>query len=173
VLELLSCSLLVAICDGLVVDFDHVGESVHDESSQQHGVAHLILFNRQTNQIRQRLQLADLNETVDVVVLEEKALKFLEALQFGDVRDADDVIEADVLERNLLHGFLELRVVQNFESVSVNEKFVVAFDLGVTALDEAVRARLLPALVPVQAQTLDPVHFIFPLLTDHLEQAFW
>ena len=44
---------------------------------------------------------------------------------------AHDVVEANVLETDLLDGFLEVAVVEDFEGVAVDEEHGVAFDLGV------------------------------------------
>lgn len=96
----------------------------------------------------------------------------MKALELGDVRGANNVVKADVLERDLLNRLLKVQVVENFQGVAVDEKFVVALDLGVTALDEALRARLLAPFVAVEAESLDALHLVLPLLADHLQQAF-
>ena len=113
-LELLPGALLVRVSHRLVVDFNHVRKSVDDESAEQHGVAHLVLFDGQTYQARQCFELRNLDERVNVVVLEEQTLQFLEPLKLRDVRRRNDVVKAHVLERNLLDGLLEVRVVQHF-----------------------------------------------------------
>lgn len=40
-------------------------------------------------------------------------------------------------------------------------------------LHEALGAGFLAAFVAVEAETLDPLHLILPLLTDHLEETLW
>lgn len=74
------------------------------------------------------------------------------------------------MERDLLHCLLEVEIVEHFKSVAVDEQLVVALDLSVTALDEALRAGLLAALVAVEAQALDALHLVLPLLADDLEE---
>jgi hypothetical protein len=113
VLELLACTLLVAISHCLVVDLHNVGEAVHDKCSKQHCVGHFVLLDRQAHETRKSLKLRDLNEAVNVVILEEERLEFHEALKFVDVGRADNVVESYVLERDLLHCLLEVWVVQN------------------------------------------------------------
>ena len=71
VLELLACLLLVLISDKVAIDLRHVREAVHDERTQQNGVRNFVALDRQGRQALERLQLRNLNETVDVVVLEE------------------------------------------------------------------------------------------------------
>lgn len=105
--------------------------------------------------------------------MEEETLQLLEALELGDVRWAYDVIEAHILEGDLLDRLLEIEVVEDLKRVAVDEKFVVAFDLGVTRLHEALRAGLLPPFVAVEPETFDSLHFVLPFLADHLQQAFW
>lgn len=80
-LELLASTLLVTIRNSLVIDLYDVRESVDNECSQKYSVRNFVLLNRQTHQIGKRLKFRDLDETVDVVVLEEQAFQFEESLQ--------------------------------------------------------------------------------------------
>ena len=100
--------------------------------------------------------------------MEEERLQFGEPLEFIDIRGGYNTVEAHVLEGDLLDGLLEIRVVEDLKSVTVDKKFVVAFDLSVAGLYEALAARLLPPFVSVQAQSLDALHLILPLLRDNL-----
>ena len=171
-LELLAGPLLVSVRNALAVDLGHVGEAVDDERAQEHRVRHFVALDREAGQRLQRLQLRDLDEAVDVVVLEKQPLQVGEAFELRDVRRADDAIEADELETDLHDGLLEVDVGQNLQSVAVDEKQLVALDLGVTGLDQALSARLLLPLVAVQAQTDDALHLVLPLLLDNVQQAF-
>ena len=168
-LELLAGPLFVTIGDGSVIDLLDIWETVDDKSAEKDGVRHLVPLNWQAHETGQRLQLRYLNEAVNVVVLEEEALQFLEALELGYVWRANDVVEADILEGDLLHGLLEVQIIQNLKCVAVNEKFVVTFDLSVTRLDEALGAGLLATLVAVQTESLDALHLVLPLLANYLE----
>ena len=80
-LELLASTLLVTIRNCFVIDLYDVRESVDNESSEKHSVRHFVLLNRQTHQIGKCLKFRNLDETVDVVVLEEQALQLEELLQ--------------------------------------------------------------------------------------------
>jgi hypothetical protein len=71
----------------------------------------------------------------------------------------------------LFDRLLEVLVVQDFESVTVDEEFFVSFDFSVTRLDKAVLARVLSALVPIEAELLDSIHFVSPLLRDDFEES--
>lgn len=112
-----------------------------------------------------------MNETVDVVVLKEKALQFQEALQLGNVRWPDDVIEANVLEGDLLDSLLEIRVIEDFESVAVDEQLVVTFNLRVAGLDETFGPRLFSPFVAIESEASDSFHLVLPLLANDLEEA--
>ena len=74
------------------------------------------------------------------------------------------------MEGDLLDCLLEIQVVEDFERIAVDEQLVVSFNLGVTALDETLGARLLAALVAVEAESLDALHLVLPLLADDLEE---
>lgn len=84
-LELLPSPLLVTVRNCAVVDLLHVGEAVDNKCAEEHRVAHLVPLDGQTNQIGEGLELGYLNETVNVVILEEQTLQFLEPLQLRDV----------------------------------------------------------------------------------------
>jgi hypothetical protein len=71
VLELLSGALLVRVCRGPLVDFSHVREPVDDKGSQKNRVRDFVVLDREGSQGSEGLELANLYETVDVVVLEE------------------------------------------------------------------------------------------------------
>lgn len=171
VLELLASALLVAIRNGAIVDFLHVGEAVDDECAEKDGVADLVTLNRQAHQIGEGLQLRDLDKAVDIVVLEEETLQFLEPLQLGNIARAYDVIEAHVLERDLFDRLLEIKVIEHFKCIAVDEQLVVTFDFCVTTLHEALRARFLAAFVAVEAKALYALHLVLPLLADDLKEA--
>ena len=97
-LELLPCSLLVTIRYRPIVDLLHIWETVDDESAQQNSVADLVALNRQAHQIGQSFEFRNLDKAVDVVVLKEEALEFLETLELGDVARPDDIVEPYILE---------------------------------------------------------------------------
>ena len=103
--------------------------------------------------------------------MEEQTFQFLEALELGDVRGTNDVVEANILEGDLLNRLLKVEVVQHLQGVSIDEKFIVTFDLSVTGLNETFGAGLFSALVAVKTEALDALHFVLPLLADHLQQA--
>ena len=63
---------------------------------------------------------------------------------------AHDVVEANVLEADLLDGLLEVTVVQDFQGVSIDEEHGVAFDLGMARLDEALITRFFSSLVAIE-----------------------
>lgn len=170
-LELLASPLLVTIAHRPVVDLFDVREAVDDERAEEHRVRDLVSLDRQAHQTGQRLQLRNLDEAVNVIVLKEQTLQFLEALQLGNVGWADDVVEAHILERDLLNRLLEVQVVKHLQGVAVYEKFIITFDLCVTRLDETLGAGLLPTFVAVKAKSLDTLHFILPLLADDLQEA--
>ena len=170
-LELLAGALLVTVGDGPVVNFFDVGEAVHDERAEQNRIRNFISLDRKTHQAGQSLQLWNLDEAVDVIVLEEQTFQFLEALELRDVRGTNDVVEANILEGDLLNRLLKVEVVQHLQGVSIDEKFIVTFDLSVTGLNETFGAGLFSALVAVKTEALDALHFVLPLLADHLQQA--
>ena len=113
-----------------------------------------------------------MDKRVDVVVLEKEPLQIYESLELGNVRGADDVVESDILERDLHHGLLELLVVEDFESISVDEQKLVALNFSVTGLYKAVVPALLSSLVAVQSKRDNSVHFVFPFLADDVEETF-
>lgn len=170
-LELLASSLLVTVRHGSVVDFLDVWESVDNEGAEEDSVADFIALNRKTHQTGEGFEFGYLDEAVDVIVLEEQTLQLLKALQLRDVTWPDYVVESHVLERYLLHCLLEVQIVQHLKSVSIDEKFVVTFDLCVTTLDEALRSRLFAPLIAVKTQSLDSLHFVLPFLADDLEES--
>ena len=114
VLELLTSSLLVTISHWSIIDLVDIGESVDNKGTKEHRIWNFIAFNWQTGQIGECLQLGNLNETVDVVVLEEEGTESLESLQLGNVGWPDDVVKAHILEGDLLDCLLEFGVVQHF-----------------------------------------------------------
>ena len=83
------------------------------------------------------------------------------------------VVKAHVLKTDLFHRFLEIRIVQHFKSVSVDEKHGVSLDLSMARLYQAFISRLLSSLVSIEPQVLDPLHLIFPFLRDNLEETLW
>ena len=97
-LELLPCSLLVTIRYRPIVDLLHVRETVDDECAQQDSVADLVALNGEAHQIGQSFEFRNLDKAVDVVVLKEEALEFLETLELGDVARPDDIVEPHILE---------------------------------------------------------------------------
>ena len=99
-----------------------------------------------------------MDKRVDVVVLEKEPLQIYESLELGNVRGADDVVESDILERDLHHGLLELLVVEDFESISVDEQKLVALNFSVTGLYKAVVPALLSSLVAVQPNRDNSIH---------------
>ena len=50
-LELLTSSLFVAICNMFVIDLIDIGESVNDESSQEHSIRNFIALNGETCEV--------------------------------------------------------------------------------------------------------------------------
>ena len=132
VLELLSRLLLVLIRNQVTIDLRDVREAVHDERTEQHSIRNFVALDRQGGQALQSLQFRNLNETVDVVVLEQESLQVDEALQLRDVRRADDAIEANVLEADLHDGLLEVDVREHLKSVTIDEQQLVALDFSVT-----------------------------------------
>lgn len=131
-LELLPCLLFIRICDSFLIDFCHIREPIHDESPQKHGVGHFIIFNRKGGETLQCLQLGNLDETIDIVVLEQQLLEIDKTFQFRNVRWTYDAVKANILERYLHHRLLELLIVEDFESISIDEQKLVTFDFGVT-----------------------------------------
>jgi hypothetical protein len=113
-LELLTSTLLVAVCHWSFVDLDHVGKAVDYECAQQDGIGYFVLFNGQAHQACQGLEFGYLDEAVDVVVLEEKTFELRKPLELVDVGRTDDVVETDVLKRNLFHCLLEIRIIEHF-----------------------------------------------------------
>lgn len=109
----------------------HVRESVDDESPAERSVGHIIILNGNRGEGLQGFQLRDLNERVDIVIEEYEFLQFLEALKFPEIRVVHNVVKAHILETYLFHALLELGVVQHFQSVSIDEEQIVAFDLSV------------------------------------------
>ena len=109
-----------------------MGESVYDESTEEYGVRDFVLLDGEALEVGEGLEFGNLDETVDVVVLEEEGLQLLESLQFANVAGGGYLVKPDILEANLLHCLLEVLVVQYFQSIPVNEQFLVAFDLSVT-----------------------------------------
>jgi hypothetical protein len=86
---------------------------------------------------------------VHIVVRENKLFKLLETLKLRQIRVADDVVEADILEAYLLHSLLEVRIVQDFQGVPINEKHRIAFDFGVARLYKALISGLLSSLIAI------------------------
>lgn len=113
-LELLPGLVLVWVSHSLVIDLADIGESVNDESSQEDCVRHFVVFYAHTSQGSQGLKFRNLDEAVNIVVLEQELLQFLESLKLANVIRGDDVVESNVLEADLLNGFLELYVVEDF-----------------------------------------------------------
>lgn len=106
-----------------------------------------------------------------IIIGEQKLLQTRELPQFAKVGVADDVVKAHVLKRNLFHSFLELDVIEDFEGVAIDEEHGVAFNLSVARLDHALVALFLPPFVPVEAQSDDSFHFLFPFLGDYFQQV--
>lgn len=69
--------------------------------------------------------------------MEEERFELREPLQLVDVGGPNNVVKTHILERNLFHSLLEVWVVEDLQSVSVNEQLIVPLDLCVAALDEA------------------------------------
>lgn len=134
-LELLARFLFVLVGNLLIVDDCDVGEAIDDKRAHQRRLSDLVFVDVNLVEGLDRLELRDLNERIDVVVHEEEALELGEATQFCKVGWRDYVVEADVLERDLLDSLLELSVVKDFKSVAVDKKFIVTFDLSVARLD--------------------------------------
>jgi hypothetical protein len=74
-LELLSCSLLIRVWNGLFIDLNNIWESIHNESAQQYSWGHFISLNWQRNQWGKRFKLGYLNKRINVVVLKVKRLQ--------------------------------------------------------------------------------------------------
>ena len=70
-LELLASTLLVTIRNSFVIDLDDIRESVDNEGPEKDSVGNFVLLNWQTHQIGKCFKFWDLDETVDVVILEE------------------------------------------------------------------------------------------------------
>ena len=84
-----------------------------------------------------------------IVVRENKLFKLLETLELRQIRVANNVVEANILEAYLLHCLLEVRVVQDFQGVPVNEKHRIAFNFGVARLYQALSSGLLSSLIAI------------------------
>lgn len=97
-LELLTCLLLIRVRHRISINLCHIWESINNESSQENCIRNFVVLDGQRCQTLEGLQLGDLNETVDVIVLEQELLQVDETLQLRDVRWADDAIEPDILE---------------------------------------------------------------------------
>lgn len=110
-LELLASPLLVSIRNCLVINIGHIWESVHNKSPHHACLRHLILLNVQTSKSCQRFQFRNLNKTVNVIIHKEERFKFVESPQLADIRWRNDVVETYVLEGNLLHSLLEVRII--------------------------------------------------------------
>lgn len=74
VLELLPGLVFVRVCHGYSIDLVDIWEPIHDECPQEHCIRDLVAFNAETAQTLQGLQFRNLDETVDVVVLEQQPL---------------------------------------------------------------------------------------------------
>jgi hypothetical protein len=54
------------------------------------------------------------------------------SFKFGTVGDTDYVVESNVLERNLDYSFLEVSIVQDLKSISVDEQELITFNLSMS-----------------------------------------
>ena len=135
VLELLPCFVLIRVGHGLSIDLVDIRKPIHNEGPQQYSIRHLIVLYWEWVQRLKRFKLRDLDETIDVVVLEQKTLEVYESLQLGNVGRTDDVIEADVLEWDLDHSLLKLNVVEHLKGISIDEQQLVTLNLSVTRLN--------------------------------------
>ena len=84
-LELLAGPLLVTVGNSFVIDLHNVWETVDNEGAKKYSVRNFVLLNRETHQIGKSFKLRYLDETVDVVVLEEETFQFQKALQLRNV----------------------------------------------------------------------------------------
>jgi hypothetical protein len=84
---------------------------------------------------------------------------------------ADDVVETNVLKADLLYSLLEIYVIKDLESVSVDKKHGVSFNLSVARLHQAFIPGFLASLISIEPQILDSLHFVLPFLANHLQQA--
>ena len=81
VLELLSGALLIRVSYCFAVDFCHIRESVNYKCSEEHGVGHLIIFDRDGGKRLESLELRDLDEAINVVIREYQSLQVDKPLQ--------------------------------------------------------------------------------------------
>ena len=54
------------------------------------------------------------------------------SLKFSYIAWTCNLVESDVLETYLFDSFLEVLIIQHFEGISVDKKFLIAFDFSVT-----------------------------------------
>ena len=67
-----------------------------------------------------------------IVIRKYQLLQLLEFLQLGKIGMADNIVKSNVLETDLLNGFLEIAIIKHLEGVTVDKEHSVAFDLSVT-----------------------------------------
>ena len=148
-LKLLPCFMLIRVADSLSINFSNIRESVDNECSEQYCVRNFIILNWQTCKSLQSLQFRYLNETVNVVILEQKSFQINKPLQFRNIGRADNVVKSDILEWDLHHSFLKLYVIENLKSITIYEQKLITFNLSMARLDEAVISWLLASLVSI------------------------
>jgi len=58
---------------------------------------------------------------VYIIVREDEFFEFAEPFEFSQVAMAHNIIESHILEAYLLNRFLEIRIIQDFQGIPVDE----------------------------------------------------
>ena len=110
------------------------------------------------------LNLAEQNERTQVVLTQHEFLELGELFKFHQVCVVDDQVKPHIDKVDLLNKVVEFSPRQHFHSVAVDVQHTVAFDLGVTRLDERFLTQAWNFLILLLVKSLD---FFCPFLLDY------